>query len=239
MVENITGCILSFINLLFSYLNFYFDCFTGFLDFYLPGWRLVVFSPIIIIFFILPCLLVIYLYICSLLLYVYRKRRPIIDAFSNHNVWEGYKQMVAAFWSGHGSVWHGYEIVGLENIPESGPALLIYYLVANIYLIKKRNIRNLMDKFAFKIPGLSQLFRFWGSFPGPRKEVVQLLKDGELVSIAPGGVREACFSSNYNLVWEKRLGFAKAAIEANVPILPIFTENCRQAFNMIGSSSSE
>lgn len=39
---------------------------------------------------------------------------------------------------------------------------------------------------------------------------------GEIVSIAPGGVREALFSENYSLVWEKRIGFAKAAIEAQV-----------------------
>ena len=46
--------------------------------------------------------------------------------------------------------------------------------------------------------------------------MVRFLKDGELVSIAPGGVREALFSENYSLVWRKREGFAKAALEARV-----------------------
>ena len=57
----------------------------------------------------------------------------------------------------------GYEVVGLENVPDEGPALLIYYhgafpidiyyLAANLYLEKKRTLKNVMDRFAFKIPG--------------------------------------------------------------------------------------
>lgn len=26
-----------------------------------------------------------------------------------------------------GWIWHGHEVVGLENIPDEGPALIIYY----------------------------------------------------------------------------------------------------------------
>lgn len=53
--------------------------------------------------------------------------------------------------------------MGLENIPDSGPALIIYYhgaipvdiyyLISNIYMEKGRIIRNVMDNFALKIPG--------------------------------------------------------------------------------------
>jgi len=43
-----------------------------------------------------------------------------------------------------------------------------------------------------------------------------LLRDGEIVSIAPGGVREALFSEDYSLVWNKRVGFARAALDAEV-----------------------
>ena len=57
----------------------------------------------------------------------------------------------------------GYEIIGFDKIPESGPALLIYYhgaipadvyyLVAKTLLHKNRQIRAVGDRFLFKIPG--------------------------------------------------------------------------------------
>jgi hypothetical protein len=44
-----------------------------------------------------------------------------------------------------------------------------------------------------------------------------------LLAISPGGVREMLFSdSNYNLIWNKRKGFAKIAIEAKVVRILIY-----------------
>nr|CAB3267114.1 transmembrane protein 68-like [Phallusia mammillata] len=226
-----------------DYVDYYQNIVFEWLDYYFPGWRIYLLSPFVILFFVLPMLLVVYLYLSALLLFVYHRRHSIYEAFHNHNVWEGYKQTIATFWTGHGRIWHGYEVVGMSNIPVTGSALIIYYhgafpidlyyLVAHIYLERGRVVRNVMDEFALKIPGLSRFFRFWGSFPGPRSKVVEYLKSGEMVSIAPGGLREALFSEDYSLVWENRVGFAKAALEAQVPILPMFTENCRQAFDNI------
>lgn len=51
--------------------------------------------------------------------------------------------------------------------------------------------------------------------PGTIDTCTSLLKDGNLLAISPGGVREALFSDhNYNLIWGKRCGFAKSAIAA-------------------------
>lgn len=57
----------------------------------------------------------------------------------------------------------GYEIVGFENIPREGPALLIYYhgtipidfyyVMAKTLLEKNRHIRAVGDRFLFHIPG--------------------------------------------------------------------------------------
>ena len=33
---------------------------------------------------------------------------------------------------------------------------------------------------------------------------------------------------NYEIIWAKRAGFAKVALEANVPIIPVFTQNIRE-----------
>lgn len=58
----------------------------------------------------------------------------------------------------------GYEVNGLDNLPDNGPALLIayhgtlpidlYYLIAKGILFKKRTIHCVADKFVFKIPGI-------------------------------------------------------------------------------------
>ena len=34
--------------------------------------------------------------------------------------------------------------------------------------------------------------------------------------------------ANYPVLWQSRVGFAKVAINANKPIIPVFTENIRE-----------
>jgi hypothetical protein len=58
-----------------------------------------------------------------------------------------------------------------------------------------------------------------------------MLRKGHLIGIAPGGGYEAQLGTpEYRVMWKKRSGFAAVAFEANVPIIPIFTENVREAF---------
>lgn len=52
---------------------------------------------------------------------------------------------------------------------------------------------------------------------GPQEECVRALKNGHLLGISPGGVREALFSDEtYPLLWGKRRGFAQVAIDSQV-----------------------
>ena len=54
-------------------------------------------------------------------------------------------------------------------------------------------------------------------------------RSGEYLGIAPGGAFESLFGdSNYPVLWGQRAGFAKVAIQANKPIIPVFTENIRE-----------
>ena len=55
-------------------------------------------------------------------------------------------------------------MIGLENVPNRGPALLcvyhgtlpldIYYLLAKLQLNKKRRLKIIVDHFLFKLPGM-------------------------------------------------------------------------------------
>ncbi|KAJ6662095.1 hypothetical protein lerEdw1_012560 [Lerista edwardsae] len=70
---------------------------------------------------------------------------------------------------------------------------------------------------------------------GSQEECIKALKNGHLLAIAPGGVREALFSNeNYPILWGNRKGFAQVAIDAKVPIIPMFTQNLREGIRTLG-----
>uniref|UniRef100_A0A6J0VD87 DGAT1/2-independent enzyme synthesizing storage lipids-like n=1 Tax=Pogona vitticeps TaxID=103695 RepID=A0A6J0VD87_9SAUR len=76
---------------------------------------------------------------------------------------------------------------------------------------------------------MKYLFQLGACIPGSKDECVEMLKKGYLLGISPGGAREALFSDeHYNLLWCKRKGFAQVALEAKVPIIPMFTQNIQE-----------
>lgn len=142
-------------------------------------------------------------------------------------------------------LYHGYEICGLEHLPKDGPALIIYYhgaipidmyyFVARVQLKLDRLIYTVGDRFLFKLPGWKIIAQALKVSPGTVKSCTETLNRGNLLAISPGGVYEAQFgNSNYELLWQNRMGFAKVAIESKAPIIPMFTENLREGFRNIG-----
>ncbi|XP_071117548.1 DGAT1/2-independent enzyme synthesizing storage lipids-like isoform X1 [Haliotis cracherodii] len=198
----------------------------------------------IIISFLLPLILLVFLYASVLFLLVYRQRHRLRDAYA-HDFWDGARKTLAALWDGQGRIWHGYEVVGLHEIPDSGPALVIYYhgvipidvyyIMAKVILEKGRQIRAVGDRFLFHIPGWRLLMEVFHVTPGTVQSCVDVLKAGHILTISPGGVREALFGDEYyHVMWAKRTGFAKVALQANVPVIPMFTMNSREAFRTPG-----
>lgn len=152
--------------------------------------------------------------------------------------------MVAAVWDAHGWIWHGYEIVGLENIPQDEPVLFIYYhgaipvdvyyFASKIFLYNSKLIRLVVDRFLFKIPGWSIFADVLKIIPGTLQSCSAILKEGNMLAISPGGVFEAQFGDPYyELMWKKRMGFAKVALDAKVSIVPFFTKNLRESFRTV------
>ncbi|NXV84463.1 TMM68 protein, partial [Calonectris borealis] len=137
----------------------------------------------------------------------------------------------------------GYELHGVENLPE-GPGILVYYhgaipidylyFLSRLFLWKKRLCLSVADHFVFRLPGLKLLLEVTGVMPGTREECLIALRNGHLVSISPGGVREALFSDeSYQLMWGNRKGFARVALDAKVPIIPMYTQNVREGYRML------
>lgn len=198
------------------------------------------FLPLILCF-LLPVILLLFIYGCAVFLHIYGLRNRIREAYAS-SLWDGARISIASFWDAVGHIWHGYEIEGLENIPNEGSALLVYYhgnlpldvyyVIAKCLLHKKRALHCVGDKFIFKIPGWGKMCKIFCVTPGTQEDCIERLKSGHLLCIAPGGLREALFSdpSRYNLMWARRLGFAKVIIATNTVVIPMFTENCRDAF---------
>ncbi|XP_014737121.1 PREDICTED: transmembrane protein 68-like [Sturnus vulgaris] len=200
------------------------------------------FFPLVLVF-VLPGVMVILFYVSILCLHIYKRKNEIKEAYS-HDVWIGAREMVAAIWDGHGRIWHGYEIHGIENIPQ-GPGLIVFYhgatpldfiyFITRLYIMQKRSCNVVADHFVFRLPGFRILLDVFGVIHGPKEACVRTLKMGHLLAIAPGGVREALFSDEmYTILWSDRKGFAQVAIDAKVPIIPLFTQNVREGFRTLG-----
>ncbi|XP_042320606.1 transmembrane protein 68-like isoform X2 [Sceloporus undulatus] len=162
-----------------------------------------------------------------------------------NKLWDKPKQFMAMVTYMIGRLLHGYEICGIENIPE-GPAVLVYYhgamaydyyfFIFTFYRITGRFFFSVMDQLLFRLPGLKLLFEVIHCINPTKQECVALLKKGHLLGIAPGGIREQNYSDNtYKLVWGNRKGFAQVAIDAKVPIIPMFTSNLREGYITYGN----
>ncbi|XP_035783024.1 transmembrane protein 68-like isoform X1 [Anopheles albimanus] len=205
------------------------------------GWMHNLSLPLAIVF-LLPWLYVLlilssvpYLHLCNW----YRARWP--SQCSDEEFWDSARRLMASIWNLHSKLFHGYEVTGLEHLPEHGSALIIYYhgalpidmyyLTAETMLKRNRLIHTVGDRFLDKIPGWRLVSRVMKVTAGSVQSCVDTLRAGELLSIAPGGVYEAQFGdSGYEVLWKNRTGFARVALEAKVPIIPMITVNIRECF---------
>ncbi|XP_066481646.1 DGAT1/2-independent enzyme synthesizing storage lipids-like [Tiliqua scincoides] len=202
---------------------------------------------------IVPVLLVyslplaIYCFVCvvNFALYIYQKKNNMQEHPSSKS-WDKARKVVSYLVRSFGKIWHGFEIIGLEHLPE-GSGLIIYYhgalgidyacFVSTLYILTGRCCYSVSDHFLFGIPGIQLVLGLTGCGDRNKADCVAFLKKGELLGIAPGGLREQNFSDgNYNLIWGNRTGFAQVATEAKVPIIPIFTQNTREAYWTFGNT---
>lgn len=127
--------------------------------------------------------------------------------------------------------YHRHEVIGLEQMPKKSRVLVvvnhslatydIMLLMTAFYTDLKRLPRPLIDRLFFRIPYLGDLTEYFGAVQGSPEAARQLLEDDELVTVAPGGMREALrpSSERYQIRWEKRYGFVKLAMETRTPIV--------------------
>ncbi|XP_015909938.1 DGAT1/2-independent enzyme synthesizing storage lipids [Parasteatoda tepidariorum] len=203
-------------------------------------WTIILLIPVVATL-LLPLFMLSLVYVSALYLKAYRYYYKINGYTFTPECWISPRNFLCYLWDFQGRFWYGYEAEGLENIPKEGPALVVfyhgampvdwYYLLCKIVLYKERVICAVGDRFLFSIPAFDAIIDCLQIYPGTVDTCADILKKGNLLAIAPGGVREALFGDEtYPLIWGSRIGFAKVAMEAKAPIIPVFTENIREAF---------
>lgn len=134
------------------------------------------------------------------------------------------------------------EVDGLENIPETGRALIIanhsgqlpidgaligYALATNPYA--PRAVRAMIERFFPLTPFVGNTLNEFGAVLGDPINCQKMLERDEAIIVFPEGVRGA------GKPWSKRyklqrfgLGFMHLAIQTNTPIIPVGVVGCEE-----------
>jgi len=133
------------------------------------------------------------------------------------------------------TVWWRVEAAGIENVPGTGPALLVANhsgvlpwdgIMINLAVRhehpERRNCRMLaLDMFAL-LPFLAPLLAQSGAVRANPENAERLLRKGELVGVFPEGVKGVGkrFKDRYKLARFGRGGFIRIALRTGAPIVP-------------------
>ncbi|KAF0847662.1 lysophospholipid acyltransferase family protein [Nocardia caishijiensis] len=141
--------------------------------------------------------------------------------------------------------WASPRFYGLDNIPAEGPVLIVAnhnllggidapLLMPAILRERGRLVRGLAEH-VLMVPGVREILHRFGAVRGTRSNCLTLLERGEAVVVFPGGGREAIRrkGEKYVLKWEGRTGFARMAIQAGVPIVPLAMIGIDDAFDIV------
>lgn len=140
--------------------------------------------------------------------------------------------------------------IGMENIPMSGPALLVSNhsgtLPWDAVMMKfgvleehpaHRHVRLLAADLAVSVPVISHLARKSGNSPAIEEDALRLLQNGELVGVFPEGYKGVgkYYGQRYRLQRFGRGGFMEVALKAQVPIIPVSIVGAEEIYPMVAN----
>lgn len=145
--------------------------------------------------------------------------------------------------------WFGVTLLGLENIPSSGRAVLcgnhsgvlpldgamLYDGIIQFHPHPRR-IRFLVNEFIRKSPVAGDIIRGFGGIPAKYDVAIELLHKDELVLFYPEAEKGTgkLYKDRYHLV-DFNPGFVKAAIETSSKIIPITTVGGDEIYPLLGN----
>ena len=135
-------------------------------------------------------------------------------------------------------------MIGDEQIPRKGGALIVgnhaylgvdsFALSALLVVRTGRMPRFLGERNLWKIPGAAAVLDAVGAIPGAPDDAVRLLEAGEMVCVYPGGIDDSfkLSSEAYQLKWGGRAGFARVALRARAPVVPVAATGVDEIFDV-------
>ena len=134
-----------------------------------------------------------------------------------------------------------YEVRDIENIPTKKALVVMNHGIIPFhgFLLAKKIVedlgvypRGLGADFLFHIPGVREFFLKGGAVQANPRNAEGLLKDNNVVMLAPGGIYEALISKPGlgRIPWERRKGFIRVAIKTKTPIVPTYGQGINAAY---------
>ena len=151
------------------------------------------------------------------------------------------------------SSWFRVESHGLENVPDTGGALLVANhsgtlpvdaLMTTVSLHDdhpaQRRLRLLGADLVFETPFIGSMSRKMGSTLACNEDAERLLTGGELVGVFPEGFKGIGkpFRERYTLQRFGRGGFVTAALRTGTPIIPCAIVGAEEIYPMIGNAKT-
>lgn len=149
--------------------------------------------------------------------------------------------------------WFRVESHGLENVPDTGGALLVANhsgavpvdaLMTTVSLHDhhpaSRRLRLLGADLVFELPFIGTMSRKMGTTLASNEDAERLLTQGELVGVFPEGFKGIGkpFRERYTLQRFGRGGFVSAALRTGAPIIPCAIVGAEEIFPMIGNAKT-
>ena len=149
-------------------------------------------------------------------------------------------------------VWWRVEAEGVTNVPAHGRALLVSNHAGSLFpfdasmitmaIMKEHPLprwpRFLVLDWAFVLPFLSSFMRRVGGVPASPHNAMGLLREDELVSVFPEGVKGTGkpFSERYRLQRFGRGGFVEVALRTGSPIVPVAVVGSEEIYPKLAES---
>ncbi|MGZ3448542.1 MAG: lysophospholipid acyltransferase family protein [Polyangiales bacterium] len=137
-----------------------------------------------------------------------------------------------------------------NRIPREGGALLVgnhammgldgFVLGALVNKHTGRYVRFLAERNLWKLPLVRDFLDAVGALPGEPERATELLRNGELLGVYPGGIDDSwklTKTQRYRLQWGNRAGFARVAMRAGVPIVPIAALGIDEMYDVVAKES--
>jgi len=144
--------------------------------------------------------------------------------------------------------WFRTEVFGIENVPETGSALVVGNHSGTVALDAlmlatalndrtpgHRHLRLLGADLVFRMPVVSELARKSGGTVACNPDAERLLRTGELVGVFPEGFKGVGkqYSQRYKLQRFGRGGFVSAALRTGTPIVPAAIVGAEEIYPML------